>query len=458
MTKTAKSKARWITRPILASAASFVLLSACMNERHLIGEGGPAGMGGGGSAGGSGGGSGGVTPDANDVTPDADGATPDADGAATDGPPSPDASTVDVIGLGDEPAAGWPLAISAEEVALRLSQFILRQPPSAALTTAIVAAAPRTNQDVGQLTDGLLLQEGSVAGRAAFYRWWLRFEDFATVARDPALFPLFTDEVRQAFIDQTLAFVEDVTWRADGDLATLLTEPAAYVSAATAPWFPGTAAVATGAEMTRVTLDAALYAGLLTQPPVLAGGPFAERPEPSRRGRDVRARFLCQTIPLEPVPTAPMAIPAGTTIREAVLRSAGAAQCAPCHAYTDPIGFAFGHFDAVGAFQLTEGGLAIDTTGQLQIANGQDPRSFTGAADLARIVADSPELESCFAWKWLAFARGKTANADEMYASSDDDVTAADAIYVVKRATVKGALNLRATIRAVTETHTFLDP
>jgi len=73
-------------------------------------------------------------------------------------------------------------------------------------------------------------------------------------------------------------------------------------------------------------------------------------------------------------------------------------------------------------------------------------------------VADSPEVESCFAWKWLAFARGKTANADEMYASSDDDVTAADALYVVKRATVKGGLNLRATIRAVTETHTFLDP
>jgi len=33
-----------------------------------------------------------------------------------------------------------------------------------------------------------------------------------------------------------------------------------------------------------------------------------------------------------------------------------------------------------------------------------------------------------------------------------------DAAYVVARATIQSGLNLRAVIRAVTETHTFLDP
>ena len=37
-------------------------------------------------------------------------------------------------------------------------------------------------------------------------------------------------------------------------------------------------------------------------------------------------------------------------------------------------------------------------------------------------------------------------------------VILADADYVVRRATIQGQLHLRGTIRAVTETHTFLDP
>jgi len=455
-TKTATSRARPIARLIQAGAMSLALLSGCMNERHLIGEGPATGMGDGGAGGGGGSGSGdGATADTSSVAPDAGAPAPDASTDTPDLGPSPDASTLDVIGLGDEPAAGWPLAISPQEVAQRLSQFILRQPPSAALTTAIVAAAPRTNQDVGQLAEGLLLQDGSVAGRAAFYRWWLSFDAFATVTRDPTLFPLLTDDVRQAFLDQTLAFVEDITWRPDGDLATLLTEPTAYVSAATAPWFPGTAALATGAEMTRVTLDAALYAGLVTQPPLVASGPYSTRPEPSRRGRDVLTRFLCKPIPPEPVDTAPMPIPAGLSIRQAVEQAEGQPSCSACHGLIDPVGFAFGHFDAVGAFQLTEGGLPIDTTGQLKASGGQD---FTGAPDLARILADLPAVRTCFALKWLAFVRDTPTDADDVPVAADGTVAASDAAYVLKRATITGGLNLRATIRAVTETHTFLDP
>ena len=456
-TKTATSRARPIARLLQAGAASLALLSGCMNERHLVGEGPPAGLGDGGPGGaGSGAGGSGAGPmlDAGGSdAPGSDAPGPDASDRASDGGPSTDASA-DVIGLGDEPPAGWPLAISPQEVAKRLSQFILRQPPSAALTAAIVAAAPRTNQDVGQLADGLLLQEGSVAGRAAFYRWWLDFDAFATVARDPTLFPLLTDAIRQAFLDQTLAFVEDVTWRADGDLATLLTEPAAYVSPATAPWFPGTAALVTGTEMTRVSLDPALYAGLVTQPPLVASGPFPKRPEPSRRGRDVRTRFLCTPIPLEPPDSSlmPTEIPAGMTIRQAVSVATGSGPCSACHGLIDPLGFAFGHFDAVGAFQLTEASLPIDTTGQLGVA------AFTGAPDLAHILADTPAVSTCFALKWLAFVRGTPTNADDVSLSADDTVAATDTEYVVKRATIKGRLNLRATIRAVTETHIFLDP
>jgi hypothetical protein len=136
-------------------------------------------------------------------------------------------------------------------------------------------------------------------------------------------------------------------------------------------------------------------------------------------------------------------------------------QCVACHRLTDPPGFAFGHFDAVGAFQDTEGGLPVDANGVMPAWNGVPAGadlSFAGAADLARQLAPLPVVRTCFAVKWLAFSTGKYAatSADSLTLSNPGP--AADADYVVKRATIQGRLNLRGTIRAVTETHTFLDP
>jgi len=185
-------------------------------------------------------------------------------------------------------------------------------------------------------------------------------------------------------------------------------------------------------------------------------GPFSTRPEPSRRGRDVLARFLCFPLPLDP--GSPTQIPAGKTIRETVSQAVALPACSACHAYTDPVGFAFGHFDAVGAFQLTEAGLAIDTTGQVKIGSIGAPVPLTDAPDLARILADAPDVSACFALKWLAFASGTVTDPDTVSLSGADASRANDATYVVKRATIKGGLSLRGTIRAVTETHTFLDP
>ncbi len=111
-----------------------------------------------------------------------------------------------VVSLGAQGGGGWPIAITPQEVARRLSQFVFRKLPSPALTAAVVASAPKTNEDVGRLTDGLLLDESSVAGRQAFYRWWLNLEDLATLTRDPNLFPEFSEEVRVALADQALAF------------------------------------------------------------------------------------------------------------------------------------------------------------------------------------------------------------------------------------------------------------
>ena len=441
---------RWV-----GAVTGLLLLTGC-REQHLLGEDrdatfppvngggtGGTGMAGAGGAGGA-------------VAPTGTG------GASDPGPPTPDGPPV--VPLGGTSNGGWPIAISPEEVARRLSSFVLQKPPSAALTAAVVASAPRTNEDVGQLTEGLLLGDASLAGRKAFYAWWLTLDDFAKAMRDATLFPTFTPAVAAALVDETLLFAEDITWRPEGDLTLLMTEPAAFVTSETAPWFPGATAVP-GAPPARVALDATYYAGLLTQPAVVASHDYAERAEPSGRGMKVLDRFFCEPIPVpaDPALTPHGVVPAGQPLRQWVMTAVGNSGCgAACHALTDPPGFAFGHFDAIGAFHDTEAGLPVDTSGIIaatgDLFDGPD-LVFTGAADLARQLAALAPVRTCFAAKWIAFSTGKadTTPADGVTLGLDPRLDA-DADYVVKRATIQGRLDLRGTIRAVTETHSFLDP
>jgi Protein of unknown function (DUF1588)/Protein of unknown function (DUF1592) len=439
------------------AAACLSLLAGCLEEQHLVGEdlwdasahpgtttdGKP------------------TTPDGMPTTPDGMPTTPDGMSTTPDGMPTTPDAGVAVVPLGGHSNGGWPITISPAEVARRLSSFVFQKPPSTAFIAAVTASAPRTNEDVGELTDGLLLDEASVAGRHAFYRWWLGLDAFALAQRDATLFPAFTPAVASALVDQVLMFAEDVTWRPEGDLTTLFTEPAAFVTSETAAWFPGVSTPSAAAGATRVALDATYYAGLVTQPAVVATVDYANRTEPAGRGMKVWGRYWCQPVPPEPANSPPPAIPMGKTTRQwEEEANLSVATCAPCHGLIDPPGFAFGHFDAVGAFQETEGGLPVDTTGVLPAWKDQADAdlSFTGAPDLATQLAAQPAVSACFAAKWLAFSTGKYATVSADSVSVSDAGLTDDADYVVKRATIQGRLNLRGAIRAVTETHTFLDP
>ncbi len=461
-------------------ATGALAVMGCFDENHLLGDqsdagagskkAGSGGVGGAATAGGSG-----ASSAADAGTGLAVGSAPEAGtgGQAGGGPvtsldagvggtaPPPDASAT-VTSLGDKASLGWPIAIPPAEVARRLSEFLLQKQPSASLIAAIVASAPVTNQDVGELADGVLLQDGSLAGRQAFYRWWLGLDAFADSAqfpRDPVLFPALTADVRLALVNQTLSFIEDITWRPQGDFSTLLTEPTAYVSGDTATWFPGV--VVPVGTSPRVALDPTRYAGIFTQPATVATTDLPNRASPTRRGLNVSARYLCQPIPASPPNFPPLVVAAGVTIRQAEEVAGNQACASACHYSIDQLGFAFGHFDAVGAYQDTENGLAIDTTGVLRNFDGSGPDApFDGAADLASELATMPEVRACFASQWLAFATGMNSYFGELPVPAPDNygALAADADYVVKRATIQGRLNLRGTIRAVTETHAFLDP
>jgi hypothetical protein len=103
--------------------------------------------------------------------------------------------------------------------------------------------------------------------------------------------------------------------------------------------------------------------------------------------------------------------------------------CATCHRLTDPIGFAFENYDAIGAWRTTEQGKAIDATGTLSLS-GSDVK-FNDAVELARGLASAKDVRECLATQWLRYftrrieSVGDTASlqaANEAFAKSSYDM------------------------------------
>jgi hypothetical protein len=109
----------------------------------------------------------------------------------------------------------------------------------------------------------------------------------------------------------------------------------------------------------------------------------------------------------------------------------------------DPLGLAFEHFDGVGLWRDTDNGAAIDATGAVPDTDVAGP--FDGVVELGQKVAQSADVRSCYARRFLTYAYGRSLTAD-------DDCS---------RATVEAAFeqtggNVKELMLTVTQTDGFL--
>jgi hypothetical protein len=120
---------------------------------------------------------------------------------------------------------------------------------------------------------------------------------------------------------------------------------------------------------------------------------------------------------------------AGETRRAWLERVAASGTCASCHAQIDPLGFAFEHYDAAGAWRDAENGAAIDS--HVTIAGADVAGSFDGAIDLIARLAASPDVQRCQVRKWMeaAYGRGLVAGdacsrgqAEQGFTASGGDI------------------------------------
>lgn len=289
------------------------------------------------------------------------------------------------------------------QIASRLSFFLWQSMPDDTLLSAAAEGRLANEAQVEAEARRLIDDPRALDGIASFFPQWLRLDAILGAERDPTLYPEFGPSLTSAMTQEVFDLARHLTIDTEGTLPDLLTTRLSFVNGELATLY-GVEGVA--ADRTEMRMLDETRAGLLSRAAVLTVGSNAYEGDPTKRGKLIREQVLCQTLAAPPPGIPPLPPPSDLTIRERHEQHVADPACNGCHRLTDPIGFGFGNFDAIGRFAELEQGAPIDASGQVTNLDGESP-SFVGSADLATLLSQSDEVNECFLKQWFRFAMGR---------------------------------------------------
>jgi hypothetical protein len=289
-------------------------------------------------------------------------------------------------------------------LATRLSYFLWGSTPDDALLARAGEGSLRSS--LRAEFDRMLADPKSAALYESFVTQWLQLGKLADATPDAAMFPGFSEELRQAMLDETRLFFEGVRTR-DASALELINGTQTFANADLAGLY-GVSGV-TGSALVPVTTDPSRRAGILTMPAILTMTSGPTQPNIVRRGVWLAEAMLCAKPPPPPdgVPAEPVPVP-GETERERLARHRQDPSCASCHDLIDPLGFAFENYDAIGAWRDEAEGVPVDNLGALP-----DGTAFNGVVELAGLLAEGEAYKSCVTRKFMTYALGRTMDSAE---------------------------------------------
>ena len=350
-----------------------------------------------------------------------------------------------------EAAGGAP---TPWELATRLSYFLWDSMPDDALFAPAAAGALSSREEVERHARRMLKDPKARPAVVHFHNQWLGTDDvlriaparrafgprfgiepeLETVRDDDVEWPSILGPVRHSLKLETELFVERTVFDGDGTFTALLTDHHGYLSDATAPIYgEGVKRVTDLPAVTReieyvavsigrkepLTLYPAEFppdrrAGVLTHPSVLAVGAYAVQPGPILRGVHVLERIACMELgtPIQGAETAlpPDSLSVESTNRERTAAATAPRTCASCHRRINPPGFAFEHYDALGAWRARDNGQPVDASGSLTLPGGET-LTFTDGVDFVQQLAASDRARDCYALHWTRYALGDRIDA-----------------------------------------------
>jgi hypothetical protein len=321
-------------------------------------------------------------------------------------------------------------------VAEKLAYFLWSSTPDEELLEA--AASGALDDASGRREAALRMLADPRASRTvdAFHRQWLRLDELASLTPDASLFPEFTDDLPDAYEEETLRLAREVFFAEDGTLNALFTTRGSYADETLAGVY-GYEGDTDAAEEPR--------AGILMRGSSLARLSTLRRGEPIYRGAFILNQVLCRDLELpgDLNVELPEADPT-STYRQQLESVTSPDFCNACHSRINPIGFALDSFDALGRYRPTEGGQPIDTAVDI-VGLGELDGSYADGPEMLGRLAETDMAGECYSEKWFEFAMGRARHPEQDAAAFDGIVS-----------TFEGeGRDLRALILAIVESPAF---
>jgi len=304
------------------------------------------------------------------------------------------------------------LRYTSHEMASRLSFLLWNTTPDDELLDAAAGDELLTEEGLRTHAERMLADPRANAAIQDFFAQYFDLGRLDGIDRDTTTYPLFSPTLPASARTEVQLLVDDFVFRRDADIRGIFGTRNTFVNEELAMLYGVEAPGASPIAFVPVELPAdGPRAGLLTLSAFLMMNAHETEPSPTRRGKYVRERVLCQTVmpPPDDVDTnIPEEAGEAQTLRERLEQHATNPACAGCHSFVDPPGFLFENFDSIGAYRTVDkDGYAIDATGDL------DGTSLANATELGPLLAADPRVGKCVVEQLFRHAQGRLESEAE---------------------------------------------
>ncbi len=310
-----------------------------------------------------------------------------------------------------EPAnvpAGSVYRVSDIELASRLSFFLWSSIPDDELLSVAASGKLHEPAVLEQQARRMLADPKSQTLVTSFGDQWLYLRELKAAHPETKG---FNDNLRQGFRRETEMLLESIL-REDRSVVDLLDADYTFVDETLAKHY-GIPDVR-GSRFRRVPVTDDDRRGLLGQGSFLLVTSVANRTSPVARGKWILENILGVSPPLPPPNVPALEATEGAnkaaSVREQMEQHRKNPTCAACHKIMDPIGFSLENFDLVGRKRTSDGGVAVDASGQLV-----DGTQLDGAASLRRaLLGRSDVFVRTMTEKLMTYGTGRALKYTDM--------------------------------------------
>lgn len=290
---------------------------------------------------------------------------------------------------GRAPEGGDRRWLTAHELATRLALLLTDAPPDAALAAAADDGS-LLEEDVLRTHTARLL--GTSDARDAWGRFFsesMSLDRVALATKDPDLHPDWTPELQASMVQESMLLFDEVVFARDADYGELLTTDITWVDGRLADFYD--LEVEGDAPIRKTLPPWQARGGVLGRAAFLATYSHDDTTSPTRRGKFIRTRILCQAVPAPPddVATDLDGVSGEGTVRERLEQHSTDPACAGCHRLIDPLGFPLENLDEMGRWQIEDNGYPIDPSGEV------DGTAVATPAELGAALAAHRQFSSC---------------------------------------------------------------